>query len=341
MEHQTMSSVVNFNRDLLAHELAHQWFGDKVTCGTWTDIWLNEGFATYLNGLMYDFLDSEDEWDKWVKATMTAAMQQPGGSVFCSDTTSENRIFSSQLSYAKGAMLLHMLRWKLGDSAFFSGVRNYVTDPELAYGFARTINLKKHLEAAGKMNLTEFFSDWFYGEGYPLYTIKWKQSNKRVEVEVKQGQSSSSVYFFDIPLPLRFKGTSGDTLVVVNPVYSGEKLGFDLAFDADSVFFDPDQWVLAQATVSREIVFAEEPKSDIAIFPNPFNKTLNISLPTPMVIDQVIITDMPGKTVRTFDFENNAPVPGLVLELGDLSNGSYLLTIVSGETRHLKKIVKY
>ena len=134
MEHQTASFMVSLNEGLVAHELAHQWFGDKVTCASWEDIWLNEGFATYLaafymeNKYPANTLNSR----KNVINNITSA---PGGSVWVDDTTNVGRIFSGRLSYNKGSYLLYMLRWKLGDVAFFTGLRNYQKDPKVAYGF--------------------------------------------------------------------------------------------------------------------------------------------------------------------------------------------------------------
>ncbi|MFN3786031.1 MAG: M1 family metallopeptidase, partial [Thiothrix sp.] len=137
-EHQTMSFMCCFSHGLQAHELAHQWFGDKVTCGSWRDIWLNEGFATYLEGLTQEAGIGTMDFSTWLRNKIASVTSQPGGSVWVDDTTSVNRIFNGRLSYDKGGMLLHMLRWKLGDTHFFQGVRNYLNDPRLAYGYAKT-----------------------------------------------------------------------------------------------------------------------------------------------------------------------------------------------------------
>jgi aminopeptidase N len=162
MEHQTMSFMGGFGHELMAHELAHQWFGNKITCATWQDIWLNEGFATYLTGLTYEHMFNGYWWPIWKRNQINRITSQPNGSVFCNDTTNVNRIFDGRLSYAKGAYVLHMLRWVVGDSAFFAGVRNYLNDSLLAYALAYTNNLKSHLELASGRDLTEFFNDWFF-----------------------------------------------------------------------------------------------------------------------------------------------------------------------------------
>ncbi|MFM2285906.1 MAG: hypothetical protein RLZZ543_1403, partial [Bacteroidota bacterium] len=145
MEHQTMSSVSDPGEMLLAHELAHQWFGDHVTCGSWSDIWLNEGFATYFTGVYIErFYPSS--FQQWKTDHQENIFQANDGSVFVSDTSAISRIFDGRLSYAKGAMVLHMLRKRIGDTAFFQGLRNYLNSEEHAAGFARTADLKHYCE---------------------------------------------------------------------------------------------------------------------------------------------------------------------------------------------------
>ena len=214
MEHQTMTFVSSFGFELIAHELAHQWFGDKITCGSWTDIWLNEGFATYLSGLCYEHL-APAWWKRFRQVRVENIVSQPGGSVFCTDTTNVNRIFDSRLSYAKGAMILHQLRWILGDSAFFTGLNNYLCDASLSYGFARTSNLKSHLENTSGQDLTWYFNDWFTGEGFPYYHIKWSQTGNEVTYNVSQTQSNPSVNFFSMFIPVQFKNATHDTILRV------------------------------------------------------------------------------------------------------------------------------
>ncbi len=140
MEHQTISFMYNFNFDLVAHELAHQWFGDYITLGSWQDIWLNEGFATYMTGLVYENRNNQELWPVWKRLEINRIISQPGGSVFVKDTTDFNTLFSSRLSYSKGAYLLHMLRWVLGDDHFFQGMRDYFNDPDRLLADLQKIN---------------------------------------------------------------------------------------------------------------------------------------------------------------------------------------------------------
>ena len=163
MEHTTMTFMGGWNRDLIAHELAHQWFGNKITCSSWGDIWLNEGFATYLTGLVLENFFGESTFRSWRSTKVNSITSEPGGSTFVSDTTSVNKIFDGRLSYSKGAMILHMLRYKLGDTDFFQAIKNYLADPDLAFSYAVTKDLQNHLETVSGEDLTEFFNDWFYG----------------------------------------------------------------------------------------------------------------------------------------------------------------------------------
>ncbi len=244
MEHQTMSFVNNFSQFLIAHECAHQWFGDKVTCGSWEDIWLNEGFATYMEGLTQQY-QHPTQWYNWKLSKKNNIISSPGGSVLCDDTTSVNRIFNGRLSYNKGAYLLHMLRWKLGDTLFFQSLRNYLNDPVLAYSYAKTPDLKNHLESTGGQNLTGFFNQWYYKQGYPTYQVNWHRNGTNVIVQINQTQSHASVSFFEMPVPIKFSTSGFDTTLVFNHTFSGQVFTRTINFPASSAAFDPDLWLLS------------------------------------------------------------------------------------------------
>ncbi|WP_051350131.1 M1 family metallopeptidase [Dyadobacter alkalitolerans] len=200
MEHQTCSFMYNMSEQLIAHELAHQWFGNKITCANWEDIWLNEGFASFLTGIYL-----ENKYPENILSSRQTEIDfitsQDGGSVWVDNINSVGRIFDQRLSYAKGSYLLYMLRWILSDAVFFSGVKNYLQDPALAYGFATTNDLKSHLEAVSGKDLTYFFDQWFIGEGYPSYKVQWFPDGNNVQIKVSQSTSHASVGFFKLPLP--------------------------------------------------------------------------------------------------------------------------------------------
>jgi len=279
MEHQTMSFVVNFDWGLLAHELAHQWFGDMVTCGDWTDIWLNEGFATYLEGLSREHFQAPNVWYDWKLNKINSITSRTNGSVLVSDPTSVDRIFSSRLSYNKGSYLLHMLRWKLGDENFFAGLRNYLNDK--AYQYARTTELKSHLESISGEDLTEFFEDWFSGEGFPTYTVTWDQEPDKLLIKLDQIASDPSVNFFEMPVPVRLTGNGQETTVRLEHNESGQIFVLNPGFTVENVEFDPELWLLAKSSVVKgNIVLGTKDLNitPINVFPNPATSEISVDL---------------------------------------------------------------
>ena len=312
MEHQTMSFMGGFSYGLMAHELAHQWFGDKVTCGSWEDIWLNEGFATYLTGLTSEFLGTAQSWENWKTSQINNITSQPGGSVWCDDTTSVGRIFNGRLSYAKGSMLLHMLRWTLGDEDFFLALQNYLSDPNLAYGYAVTSDLQQHLEAVSGLDLTEFFNDWFYGQGFPSYHLSSIVDGNNLNLVVGQTSSHPSVSFFEMPIPVYVSGQGQDSILRLENTYSGQVYNINLPFVVDSVSFDPEQWLIsANNSYDFTVGITEIEEDDLTqIFPNPISKVLHIiaqkNVDNISVINgtgQVLETIYPGKSQFDINFE--------------------------------------
>lgn len=333
MEHQTMTFLGGFWYELFAHELAHHWFGNKVTCGTWEDIWLNEGFATYLSGLCYEHYSPAMYWKPWLTAEMSYITSQPDGSVFVDDTTTVSRIFDSRLSYAKGAMILHTLRWVIGDSAWYAGVNAYLNDTNYAFSFARTIGLKQHLETASGQNLTWYFSDWFYGEGFPTYTLNWSQDTANVvTVTILQSQSDPSVSFFELPVPLYFKNATQDTLVRVQHNVSGQTFTIQLGFAADSLLFDPDIWIITDSAIINNVPVIAPP-ANFTFFPNPANDVLMFQSPYRGNCE-VKVYDMLGKLVFTKSASVDTNGYGQV-DLTVLNSGYYIVR-VNQEGREFK-----
>jgi aminopeptidase N len=250
MEHQTMSFVGSFDYGLLAHETAHQWFGDYVTCGHWEDIWLNEGFATYLEGLTRERFVTSVTWQNWKQGKISNVTSQPGGSVKVDDVSNVSRIFSGRLSYNKGSYLLHMLRWKLGSATFFAAIRDYLYAQ--GHGFARTSELKATLESFSGQNLTEFFNDWYEGQGYPTYDIRWSNNGAGVSIKISQTTSHPSVSFYEMPVPLRILGGPGQSMDVrLENTVNGQTFTVMPGFVATQVEFDPEKWLLAKSLVQN------------------------------------------------------------------------------------------
>lgn len=329
MEHQTMSFMASTFPPLIGHELAHQWFGNKVTCATWEDIWLNEGFATFLTGLANERIWTKD-WRPWKLEKIEKITAEPDGSVFVEDTNNIARIFNGRLSYDKGAMLLHMLRWKLGDESFFNALRNYLNDPALSFGYATTQNLIDHLENESNADLTEFFEDWFYGQGFPSYAIDAEQKGGLLTIRVNQNSSHSSVDFFEMPIAIKAFGEGQDTIFRLEHNFSGEEFQLEVEFNIDSLQFDPELWLVS---ANNSIEFERNSEEFVELFPNPvaFRKLWINASDVPKTIELYSST---GKLV----FAQNANSKLTSLDISGLSTGLYLVQVIIGNNKHELKI---
>jgi aminopeptidase N len=272
MEHQTMSFMVDWNFTLIAHELAHQWFGNKVTCASWSDLWLNEGFATYLTLLSYDFLLSHEDWIANNLHSRNRAMELTEGSVFVLDTLDRQRLFNSRLTYNKGAQILHMLRWLIGDDAFFEGMRNYISDKDLAYGFAASKDFQRHMEQTSGQSLQEFLNDWLYGEAYPEFTVRWHINDNKVVIRLQQESFTSGIDHYVAPVEVKLKSRNDSIYYRLETDANDTTFSFDITFNPDSLVFDPNYWILAKNSVFHE----EDIAGDIRVYPNPANDFIDV-----------------------------------------------------------------
>ncbi len=312
MEHQTMTFVGGFGESLLAHELAHQWFGDYITCGSWHDIYLNEAFATYLEGLTAEAGLASYTFDDWLNHARSRVLQYPDGSVYVEDTTNVNRIFSYTYTYLKGALFLHLLRWTMGDRAFFAGLRSYLRDTSLAYGYALTPSLKSHLEQACGCDLSEIFADWLYGTGYPDYDIQWSQQGDNLVINIHQTPVSSNVDLFKLKLPLVVKTLGGQEIpVVINDTTADQTYTMQVSDLVAQVIFDPQKWIPSTARVEGGIDLA-----DIKLYPNPATDHIVIFSTHPEDIKNIYISDLAGRKIKQLSpyftgYEQNVNIDGL------------------------------
>jgi aminopeptidase N len=340
MEHQTMSFVGNFSYELLAHELAHQWFGNHITCGSWQDLWLNEGFATYAAGLCYERFSPNLYWKIWKGNQVDFISSSPGGSVFVTDTMDIPRLFDARLTYSKAAMLLHMLRWKIGDDNFFTALRNYQNNPLLSHSYARNIDLKNELEIASGQNLDEFFNDWYWGEGYPSYQLSYDQDNANlISFTLSQSQSHPSVSFFEMPIPVLFKNALHDTTIVFNHTFSGQSFSAQLNFKVDSVIIDPTNWIVCNQNIVTQTHDFSVSNTSLKLFPNPAQEY--ITLEALGNIESITIYSIDGKIIKSNYVLPSSQNKSLLVDIIDLQAGTYGLNIITKENIFNTKFVKH
>ncbi len=338
MEHTTISFMGGFSRNLIAHELAHQWFGNKVTCASWQDIWLNEGFAGYLTGLVYEHLDGENGFKGWRVNEIHSITREQGGSVYvpASDTLDVARVFLSRTTYSKGSMVLHMLRKRIGDEAFFDALRNYLSDPELAYAAAYTADLRRHLEATSGQNLEKFFNDWIYGQGFPRYQVEWNQDIEDViNLTFNQTQSHHSVDYFDLHVKVRFIGVNGEIAeeTFYNSV-NGEQFNYNISFPVETIIIDPEDDLITGT--NQVIVSSSDPKLTemVDLYPIPAREYVRVNGLTEGLSWKYKIIDINGQVVEKNELRSN------VLSLENLSQGIYFIHFSSSQGEVIKKLVK-
>jgi len=334
MEHQTMTFMGGFSFELVAHELAHSWFGNCITLASWHDIWLNEGFATYATGLTYENLFDGMYWYTWKKNVTNSIMSAPNGAVYVADTTSVSRVFSSRLSYNKGAYLLHMLRWKVGDAVFFSALRNYYNDPAVKFGFATQQQWVNHLQNVSGIDFTEFFKDWYYGEGYPIYTATFENlPGFRVRIQLSQTTSHVSVPFFEMPVPLRVYSPGRKDSADLRLEHSVNDQLFErfVPFPVAELRIDPDIWLVRKIAKVDDLSL---PDTEIVVVPNPSDGQWYIGTDIDEIPEKVELFDLSGRLLTEQKPERN------VFYAPGLSSGVYLVILTTNKRMYKTKLVK-
>ena len=341
MEHQTMSTMGSFGMDLIAHELAHQWFGDMVTCANWNDIWLNEGWASYCEYLHRQYLVSQTSASDWMNSTHNSARSATTGSVYvpASGITNVNRIFSSSLTYKKGAAVLHMLRNEIGDdSLFFPAVREYLQAKR--HSVATTDEFRQIMEQRTALPLQNFFQDWVYGEGHPTYNIEWNWRDSVLWLQMSQtvtAPSATPVFRNKLPLGLITSGPGqAPSVIQVEPALGLQRIR--VPRQVANVTLDPSNAILkgTSSSISRLATLGVGLEGlniqSFNPYPNPGHGTLKVDL---ISSADLLLTDLSGRHIKIYhghegknQFDLNVPA------------GTYLLeAIFSSGSRAIQRIV--
>jgi aminopeptidase N len=333
MENQTITMLSRFDFVLVAHELGHSWFGDMVTCADWQNIWVNEGFATYMSYLAMENLKPELK-SKWLKDTKKEALEEPDEEIFVPESQKwdDYRVFNSSLTYSKGGMLLHMLRKKLNnDKVFFEIFKTYLN--KYAYKNATADDFRKVAEEISGKDLKTFFNQWFYGKGFPIAKVKWMSNSKGLTINTSSIGSSPSNPIFDCDIELLLQLKSGkDSLIKINLKDTSQTFVFKQMPLIDSVIADPYNALVAQISVSRFISDGKE----VSVFPNPFTDTVVIMFRNNSGKHFVELYDIKGAIVNKWKTNNSE----LTMPLESLIPGIYIVRIKDDKGFVTKKIIK-
>jgi hypothetical protein len=317
MEHQTMTGQGGFGEWLTAHELGHQWWGNLVTCGTWQDIWLNEGFATYSEALWQEFKPGSTGTPALHEHMANRRPSNVNGSVYvpADEVDDIGRIFNGSLSYRKGAWVLHQLRHVVGDQAFFDTLAAYRS----AYGYdsATTDEFQQVAEGISGSDLTWFFDPWVYDIGAPAYEYAWVphdiDGQSYVELYIAQVQEDGYPLFV-MPLDVVMATPGGNIVEVVWNDAQAEHFLFETAAAVTGLELDPDDWTLH--TSNAPTSFVEGPPRVVTTVPAPGGTvessnelTVEITFHEDVVVEAghfSVVGDVTGSAPFAFSYDGQA-----------------------------------
>jgi Peptidase family M1 domain len=221
------------------------WFGDMITCKDWSHGWLNEGFATYCEGLWIEHEDGIEAYHDYVESLEYFQ----AGSLYLEDDSDPFSIFIP-IIYYKGAYVLHMLRGILGDSLFFESLSKYANNDKFRYKHATTEDFKNICEDVSGINLTKFFEQWIYGEYFPHYAYGYSvdslENNFKINLEIGQVQDNTGLFW--MPIDIKVTTSSGEQIFVVWDSLQTQTFELLISEKPLSVDFDPDNWILKEVS---------------------------------------------------------------------------------------------
>lgn len=348
MEHQTMSLMglaaldtnMTYMPDLIpyasdrycwvnAHELAHQWFGNYVTCSSWSHVWLNEGLGTYAEYIAIQNLDSQENAGLWMDKYHTYIKSIPDGSVYIpGNELSPSRNFNGRLSYGKGAAVTHMLRYEINnDSLFFNVLQNYLQT--YAFETASTNDFRQVAEETTNMDFEDFFDQWIYGEGFPIFDINWTQSNDTLYIESEQ-TTSASTPLFKTHFDLKISTESSDTIIRLFQDANSESYKIYFTENISELELDPYKWLLQENSIPTLInnLFL----GDFSIYPNPSNGVFVVEGED---IETISIYNVAGELI--LNQATNASTT--TINLTNRARGVYFIRKESSKGAMVKKIL--
>ena len=342
MEHQTMSTMGNFSFHLIAHELGHMWFGDNVTCATWSDIWINEGFATYSDYLANEFLLGSEAASEFIIGAQQHAMTSETGSIYVPANEvypgNESRIFSGSLSYDKGASIIHMLRHEIqNDELFFDILKTFQTN--YGGGTATGEDFKNMAEELTGMDFETYFEQWYYGQGFPRYSFKyWNDKNNTFFLSSTQTTSSFSTTLFEMLLDFRLVFDDGtDTLVHFNQTENLNLFTMNFNKNVLNVEFDPFNWTLEEVVSISHINEIQVSPLYFTLGPNPATDKLTLFFLTQdNASREILITNTKGQQIYLVESSENT----MEIATSFMKSGVYFVSVSDGKNSFVKKFVK-
>ena len=339
MEHQTMTTQGFFEKTLTAHELAHQWWGNNVTCASWCDIWINEGFASYSEYLMLAALYPGQQVNHMTQVHQSV-MQQPDGSVWVLDSLNEGRIFSGRLTYDKGAGIIHSLRYVIqNDSLFFGALQDFQNT--FADSTATGLDFKNHVANFCNIDLDSYFEQWYFGEGFPTYQVKYNQVGTDLLLEISHTASMPNVTpTFTNPVTLKLSRQGQSDTLVRFPITSNSELFTISNYGTlvGTIGIDPSNWLInGNAGVSFDPTLSitedgMDQKVALLPYPNPSSDYIEILKQQEQLSYEIYAAN--GKLLQA-----GSLAPGQKIDVRTFKKGSYILLLMNAHQMKTTKLV--
>ena len=242
-------------RNVIIHEIAHQWFGNAVTESDWDDVWLSEGFATYFTLLFIEHAYGRDEFVAGLRTAADRVFAQyaddPAYRIVHDDLHDMSRV-TSGATYQKGAWVLHMLRGRMGDEAFWRGIRSYYR--RHMNGNASTTDFRLAMEEASGLDLESFFQQWLYSGGNPHLEGWWDYdpTARALRIELNQTQSDGPTYALRLEIGIHHDGQVLPSFIeTVELDGRFHRFVIPMVSEPTQVTLDPNVWTLFQADFGR------------------------------------------------------------------------------------------
>ncbi len=340
MEHQTMSTMEGFSASLISHELAHQWWGNNVTCATWNHIWLNEGFASYAEYLMVENVPQAFTTTPaaYMQSVHNDVLASPNGSVYVPDISifDENRIFNSRFSYNKGSAIIHTLRFELqSDAVFFQALRNY--QQQFKDSVATADDFRRVVETTSGKNLVDFFNQWYYGEGYPTFNVDYSKQGDSIVLFVNQTVSAPAVTpFFKGLYEIKIGTNQGDTTVKIQLTANNSFFKFRSDRVPNGVTVDPNNWVLNKTgSITTPVIDVVTNSGEVILFPNPTSNSFTVSYQANQ-FESLLLYDLGGRMLRKENIARSSTLKTLSI---NLPAGIYFVRLQGKKDSVVKKLL--
>ena len=356
MEDQTLIHLCPncWTENLVSHEFAHQWFGDLLSPATWSNVWLNEGFASYCEALWYEYTTGYSRYKQEINSQANYYLgNNPGWPIYNPDwsevTPNINTLYNYAITYVKGSCVLHMLRYVVGDSLFFEILNTYTSDPSYKYDIVSTPDFNDKVNSVTGEDYDWFFDQWVYSPNHPVYqnsyTISESGQNWDVELTINQVQQNTAFFKMPVEIKIEFSDATDTTFTILNDA-NNQVNNFQFFKEPVNLIFDPDRNIVIKTanTILVSVEDDEQLPEEFSLeqnYPNPFNPstTIRFNLPEQEFVTLKIYDVMGNEIAVILKEEKQAGTHSIQYDASGLASGTYYYKLQAGNNIETRKML--